>query len=91
MAWKCRAGARTFLVCENGLVHRCQPRVGMPGTPLLDYTVDDIRREFDAPKPCAPTCPISYAHHASKLDGWRSQNGPLALPARRSPALVVVR
>lgn len=102
MQWKCRAGARTFLVCENGLVHLCQPRMGSPGTPLLDYTVEDIRRAFDAPKPCAATCPIAYAHHASKLDGWRAQRGqpllpaplPPALPAgatgRRSPALVVV-
>lgn len=88
MEWKCRAGARTFLVCEDGLVHLCQPRMGNPGTPLLDYTVDDIRRAFNAPKPCAPTCPIAYAHHASKLDGWRSQKGaPLELPAPAAPAL----
>ena len=91
MDWKCRAGARTFLVDENGLVHLCQPRVGNPGIPLLHYTVEDIRRAFDAPKPCAATCPISYAHHASKLDGWRSQRGPLMLgPGRRSLALVVL-
>jgi MoaA/NifB/PqqE/SkfB family radical SAM enzyme len=92
MEWKCRAGARTFLVDENGLVHLCQPRVGSPGTPLLDYTIDDIRRQFDAPKPCAKTCPIAYAHHASKLDRWRSQDGQKLLPdrGRRSAALVVV-
>lgn len=75
--------------------------MGNPGTPLLDYSVDDIRQAFNAPKPCAATCPIAYAHHASKLDGWRSQKGqallaappPPALPAvsgKRSPALVVV-
>ncbi len=82
MDWKCRAGARTFLVCEDGLVHMCQPRMGNPGTPLLSYTAVDIRRAFNAPKPCAQTCPIAYAHHASKLDGWRSQKGePLMLPA----------
>ena len=101
MEWKCRAGARTFLVCENGLVHLCQPRMGNPGTPLLEYTVDEIRRAFDAPKPCAATCPIAYAHHASKFDSWRSQNGqPLlgagpahgSIPAtgKRSPALAVL-
>ena len=93
MSWKCRAGARTFMVCEDGLVHLCQPRMGNPGTPLATYTVDDIRRAFDAPKPCAATCPIAYAHHASKLDGWRSQRGQALLPAprgRRSPALAVV-
>ena len=94
--WKCRAGARTFMVCEDGLVHLCQPRMGNPGTPLLAYTVDDIRREFDAPKPCAATCPIAFAHHASRLDGWRSQKGvPLLVgevppTGRRSAALVVL-
>ncbi|MGE3543908.1 MAG: hypothetical protein AB7L28_08245, partial [Kofleriaceae bacterium] len=102
MDWKCRAGARTFMVCEHGLVHLCQPRMGNPGTPLLEYTVEHIRQAFDAPKPCAATCPIAYAHHASKLDGWRAQRGPALLlgdrstaaPAeasgRRSPRLVVV-
>jgi MoaA/NifB/PqqE/SkfB family radical SAM enzyme len=90
MQWKCRAGARTFLVDEHGNVQLCQPRAGNPGKPLLEYTVADIRAQFDAPKPCAATCPISYAHHASKLDGWRAQRGPLLLTGRRSPALIVV-
>jgi MoaA/NifB/PqqE/SkfB family radical SAM enzyme len=81
IAWKCRAGARTFLVSEDGRVHLCQPRSGEPGIPLADYSVDDIRRAFDAPKPCAATCPISYAHHASRLDRFRSQRGvPLLDP-----------
>jgi len=100
--WKCRAGARTFMVCEDGVVHLCQPRMGESARPLLDYTVADIRRAFDAPKPCASTCPIAFAHHASRFDGWRSQRGTphalpggeqLALPSgagRRSPQLVVV-
>ncbi len=91
MTWKCRAGARTFLVDEHGSVHLCQPRAGNPGKPLLEYTVADIRAQFDAPKPCAATCPIAYAHHASKLDGWRAQRGPMLLAGRRSPALAVLR
>ncbi|HUJ58573.1 MAG TPA: radical SAM protein [Kofleriaceae bacterium] len=91
MAWKCRAGARTFLVDEHGMVQLCQPRVGSPGTPLASYTIADIRRAFDAPKPCAPTCPIAYAHHASRLDTWRAQRGPAELPSgRRSAALAIV-
>jgi MoaA/NifB/PqqE/SkfB family radical SAM enzyme len=102
MQWKCRAGARTFLVDEFGKVHLCQPRVGAGAKALLDYTVEDIRREFNAPKPCAATCPIAYAHHASKLDGWRSQKGaplmlaaPAALPpvastAKRSTLLSII-
>ena len=96
MTWKCRAGARTFLVDEHGRTHLCQPRASESGKPLLEYTVEDIRAAFDAPKACAKSCPISYAHHASKFDGWRSQLGPLMTPAapgaagRRSPALVVL-
>ena len=88
--WKCRAGARTFLVDEHGLVHLCAPRMGVPGKPLALYSVDDIREYFRAPKPCAATCPVSYAHHASRLDRMRSQHGapaPLAPP----PPLVQLR
>lgn len=83
MEWKCRAGARTFLVDEHGKVHLCQPRIEAGGgVPLLEYTVEHIRAAFDQPKPCAKTCPIAFAHHASKFDGWRSQKGaPLTLPA----------
>ncbi|HEY1554285.1 MAG TPA: radical SAM protein [Kofleriaceae bacterium] len=73
--WKCRAGARTFLVDEFGTVHLCAPRAGTPGKQLAAYTVDDIRTYFDAPKPCAATCPVAYAHHASRLDKLRSQHG----------------
>ena len=72
--WKCRAGARTFHVCENGLVHLCAPRMGIPGTPLADYGLADIRRAFHAPKACAATCPVAYAHHASRLDTFRAQD-----------------
>ncbi len=85
--WKCRAGARFFTVCEDGLVHLCTPRWGQDARPLAGYTVDDIRRAFDAPKPCAATCPVTYAHQGSALDGLRGQDGaaitvgPLAFPA----------
>ena len=75
MQWKCRAGARTFLVDEFGLVHLCAPRMGTPGKPLALYTQGDIRHYFDAPKPCAATCPVAYAHHASRLDAVRAQDG----------------
>lgn len=78
--WKCRAGARTFYVCEDGRVHLCAPRLGNPGILLADYTTEHIRAAFAAPKPCAATCPIAYAHHASKLDRFRGQRGaPITL------------
>ena len=75
VAWKCRAGARFFHVCEDGLVHLCAPRWKSPGTPLADYTQDHLRRAFHARKPCAVGCPIAYAHNVSQLDALRSQDG----------------
>lgn len=92
--WKCRAGARTFHVCEDGNVHLCAPKMGTATKPLADYTVDDIRRAFDARKPCAPSCPIAYAHHASRLDGLRSQDGAPLMdlqPKLRAASLPILR
>jgi hypothetical protein len=84
--WKCWAGARTFHVCEDGLVHLCARRVGSPGIPLADYIADRILRAFDTPKPCAASCPIAYVHHASRLDRFRGQRlAPLALPPPEPP------
>lgn len=83
--WKCRAGARTFHVCEDGLVHLCAPKMGSPGTPIAEYTLDDIKRSFYMPKPCSKTCPVAYAHHVSRLDRYRSQNGQPLLPAPAAP------
>ena len=69
--WWCRAGARYLYICENGLVHYCSQQRGMPGTPLLHYTLKDIRREFNAPKSCAPMCTIGCVHRVSFMDYWR--------------------
>jgi len=44
--WKCRSGARYLYICEDGLVHYCSQQRGYPATPLDQYTVEDIRREF---------------------------------------------
>lgn len=82
--WKCRAGARFFHVCENGLVHLCGPRFGANTKPIAEYTVDDIRRAFDTRKACASTCPVAYAHMASKVDRFRSQSDVLD-PATAPP------
>jgi len=71
--WKCRAGARYFHVCEDGLVHLCPARHGRPGKPLAAYDEADLRRAFHTPKPCAPTCTQAYAHQASRLDALRPQ------------------
>lgn len=79
IAWKCRAGARFFHVCEDGLVHLCTPRMGTPAKPLLRYTVEDIRAASREQKACAPTCPVPYAHQGSQIDAWRRQpDAPVA-------------
>jgi MoaA/NifB/PqqE/SkfB family radical SAM enzyme len=80
--WQCRAGARYLYICEDGLVHYCSQQRGYPGVPLASYTRDDIAREFDTEKPCAPYCTIGCVHRASALDGWR---GAQDLPAAPGP------
>jgi MoaA/NifB/PqqE/SkfB family radical SAM enzyme len=73
--WRCRAGARYLYVCERGLVHYCSQQRGYPAIPLVDYTVDDVAREFETVKPCAPYCTIGCVHRSSVLDRWRGQQG----------------
>jgi MoaA/NifB/PqqE/SkfB family radical SAM enzyme len=70
--WKCRAGARYIYICEDGLVHYCSQQRGYPGTPLSQYTVDDIKREFLTEKGCAPHCTVSCVHQVSYMDFWRA-------------------
>ncbi len=70
--WRCRAGARYLYVCEDGLVHYCSQQRGYPGTPLEQYTIDDIKREFRTPKACAPYCTVGCVHRVSFMDFWRS-------------------
>ncbi|HVC20204.1 MAG TPA: radical SAM protein [Vicinamibacterales bacterium] len=79
--WRCRAGARYLYVCEFGLVHYCSQQRGYPAIPLERYTLDDIRREFDTPKSCAPYCTIGCVHRVSTMDFWRyPQTRPVTTP-----------
>jgi MoaA/NifB/PqqE/SkfB family radical SAM enzyme len=79
--WRCRAGARYVYICENGLVHYCSQQRGYPGTPLSEYTLDDIRREFYTAKSCAPSCTIGCVQKVSMTDHWRAPQGePILLP-----------
>lgn len=71
--WKCRAGARYLYICEDGNVHLCSQRRGYPGTPVTEYTKEDILREFDTRKECAPYCTLSCVHQMSAFDGWKKQ------------------
>lgn len=69
-AWSCRAGARYLYVDEAGLVHYCSQQRGTPGVPLESYTVEDIRREYDTPKSCAPYCTINCVQQVAWFDRW---------------------
>lgn len=75
--WHCPAGARYLYVCEEGLVHYCSQRRGTPGIPLEDYSPEDLVREGDRTKSCAPYCTISCALrvgwvHTLRRDPWRA-------------------
>jgi MoaA/NifB/PqqE/SkfB family radical SAM enzyme len=91
--WRCRAGARYLYICEDGLVHYCSQQRGFPGTPLLEYTPADIRREYLTEKSCAPHCTVSCAHQVSYLDFFRApQSVQLVSPSPEgTPELVQIR
>ena len=71
--WRCRAGARYLYICEDGLVHYCSQQRGYPAKPLLDYTFEDIRREYHTAKACAPRCTVACVHQVSYIDFWRGR------------------
>lgn len=73
--FKCRAGGRYLYVDEFGTVNYCSQRRGEPGTDVLEYTADDVAREFYTPKGCETQCTIGCVRRASAFDGWRAQPG----------------
>jgi MoaA/NifB/PqqE/SkfB family radical SAM enzyme len=81
--WRCRAGARYLYICEEGLVHYCSQQRGYPAVPLETYSIDDIRREFATPKPCAPYCTVGCVHRVSTMDFWRRPQHAVA--TRQTP------
>jgi MoaA/NifB/PqqE/SkfB family radical SAM enzyme len=71
--WRCRAGSRYLYICENGLVHYCSQQRGYPAKPLMEYTLDDVRREYRTAKSCAPRCTVACVHQISYIDFWRGE------------------
>ena len=45
---------------------------GAPGIPLLEYTREHLRREFDTAKECAPFCTVNCVQQVGYMDNWRS-------------------
>lgn len=90
--WRCRAGARYMYICEDGLVHYCSQQRGYPGTPLEQYTREDIRREYLSEKPCAPYCTVSCVHYVSYFDFFRSpQTLKSGMPEQPTQPLVKIQ
>ena len=82
--WRCRAGSRYLYVCEDGLVHYCSQQRGAPGIPLENYSAENLEREYDSVKSCAPFCTVSCVHQVSMIDQFRDQ--PKQALARFFPA-----
>lgn len=69
--WRCRAGARYLYICEDGLVHYCSQQRGHPAVPLMEYTRQQMQREFFEAKSCAPFCTVSCVQQVAMIDNWR--------------------
>jgi len=89
--WRCRAGARYLYVCEDGLVHYCSQQRGYPAKPLIEYTREDIRREYRTAKGCAPRCTVACAHQTSTMDFWRGPQDLAPAQVEPPPGLVQIR
>src|SRR3954451_22873369 len=72
-SWHCPAGGRFLYICEDGLVHYCSQQRGYPAIPLMDYGHEDLVREGQKPKSCAPFCTISCVHQTAMLDEFRER------------------
>jgi len=71
--WSCRAGSRYLYICEDGLVHYCSQQRGAPAIPLESYTAQDLEREYETVKSCAPFCTVSCVHQVSMIDQFREK------------------
>jgi MoaA/NifB/PqqE/SkfB family radical SAM enzyme len=71
--FRCRSGARYLYVDEHGMVRWCAQTLQAFGKPLMDYTLDDLRRQFYAGKSCSVRCSVGCVRSVSALDEWRSQ------------------
>ena len=78
--WRCRAGSRYLYICEDGLVHYCSQQRGFPGTPIAEYTTEDVKREFLTAKSCSPNCTVSCVHQISYIDHWRAPQTTMISP-----------
>ena len=89
--WRCRAGSRYLYICEDGLVHYCSQQRGYPAKPLLEYALEDVRREYRTAKSCAPRCTVACVHQISYIDFWRGEQDLAPSPVSQPEGLVQIR
>lgn len=76
--FKCRAGSRYLYVDENGIVSWCSQTRDAFSKPILDYSPEDLKREFYTYKSCQDKCTLGCVRSASQVDNWRRQDKPAA-------------
>ncbi len=74
--FKCRAGSRYLYTDENGVVSWCSQTRHVFRKDLMEYTLDDLKREFYSFKSCQDRCTLGCVRAASQVDGWRRQDVP---------------
>ncbi|HCU23567.1 MAG TPA: radical SAM protein [Deltaproteobacteria bacterium] len=74
--FKCRAGSRYLYVDENGVVTWCSQTRDAFRKNLMDYSYEDLKREFYTYKSCQDKCTLGCVRAASSVDNWRRQEGP---------------
>ncbi|MCB1214470.1 MAG: radical SAM protein [Deltaproteobacteria bacterium] len=74
--FKCRGGSRYLYVDEFGKVAWCSQTRHIFSKPLMDYTYQDLKREFYSYKSCQDQCTLGCVRSASSVDGWRNQVVP---------------
>ncbi|MFO1519189.1 MAG: radical SAM protein [bacterium] len=84
--FKCRAGSRYLYVDENGIVSWCSQTRDAFRKDLMEYTFEDLKREFYSYKSCQDKCTLGCVRASSSVDNWRRQDTP-ASAANPSPVL----
>ncbi len=72
--FKCRGGSRYLYVNENGMVSRCSQTRQWFQKDLTDYSLEDLKAQFYAHKPCQDRCTLGCVRAASYPDSWRLQD-----------------
>src|SRR4051812_22010785 len=88
--FKCRAGSRYLYVDEFGTIRWCSQQRESWGKALLDYTPQDLKKQFFTAKDCNEHCTVGCVRTCSNPDEWRKQllaPDPLELP---QPSLVQI-